>query len=80
MSEVANHSEFIEELAEVFETEADEMKAEYQLNEENWDSMAIISTIALVDEHFEKMVDAKKLGKCQKLGDLFVLVETAGNA
>jgi acyl carrier protein len=59
-----------EGLAEIFEVEPDELTAETLLSEHGWDSLAIVSTIALFDELYGKEVDIKSLTDCETVGDL----------
>ncbi len=40
---------------------------------ENWDSLAVISFIALVDEHFDRLIESEKLAKAETSGDLYRL-------
>lgn len=62
-------SEFYEGMAEILEVDADEINAEYELGAA-WDSLAIVSTIALVDEVFDKAIGADTLQECRTVGDI----------
>jgi acyl carrier protein len=42
---------------------------------EGWDSIGAISLIAMIDEHYQVTLDAKKMWACQTVGDLVALVE-----
>ncbi len=44
---------------------------------ENWDSLAVISFIALADEHFGTLVEGRKLTAAKTVGDLYTLVYQA---
>lgn len=67
---------FLNELAEIFEVETSELKEGYELDEyTNWDSLAHISVIVLIDEHFNLSVSNEHLRKCVKLSDLFYLIQ-----
>lgn len=70
-------SEFYEGLAEILEIEPGEVTPELALNEGNWDSLAIVSTIALIDEIYDKTVGGEALEKCQTVGDLEKVVAAA---
>jgi acyl carrier protein len=47
-----------------------------ELNEDNWDSMAVISAIALIDESFGITVPVERLARCGNVGDLLALVNS----
>jgi acyl carrier protein len=67
-------SAFHEGLAEIFEIDAADLKSDLQLGEKNWDSLAIVSTIALIDDLYDKTVSADALAACNTVGDLDALV------
>ncbi len=67
-------SEFYEGLAEILEIDADEVKPELELTSENWDSLAVVSTIALIDDVYDVMVSPDKLAECKTVGDIEQLV------
>ena len=64
---------FIREFADIFEVDPSLIKPDFSLIDNNWDSLAIISTIALLNEHFEVIVDGKKLTNCTKASDIAAL-------
>jgi acyl carrier protein len=66
-----------EGLAEIFEVEPEEVDRDLRLEDVAWDSMAIVSTIALIDEVYDEAVDADALGNCQTVGDIEDLAERA---
>lgn len=68
-------NDFYEGMAEIFEIDLSEVKPELDLHSNNWDSLAIVSTIALVDDCFNIMLDGKALGACEKLVDIEKLIE-----
>lgn len=61
-------------LAEIFEVSVDEITPEFDLAAHTWDSLAIVSTIALIDECFDEMVDGKALAACATVADIQMLV------
>ncbi|MEW9052650.1 MAG: acyl carrier protein [Neobacillus sp.] len=66
---------FLLELADLLEIERADLTNEYQLEEnENWDSLALISIIVMVDEHFKLSVSNEALKKCKVVGDLLNLI------
>jgi acyl carrier protein len=72
-------SEFYEGMAEIFEVDVSEISPEFALNsaEAAWDSLAIVSTIALVDDCFGLMLDGQSLGQCETIADIEKIIEVA---
>ncbi len=72
-------SGFYEGMAEIFEVEVSAISSEFVLHsgEAAWDSLAIVSTIALADECFNVMLEGKALGDCQTIADIEKLIEAA---
>ena len=66
-------SEFYEGLAEILEVDVDQVNAELELGE-TWDSLAIVSTIALIDDVYDVTVRPEKLADCETVGDIEKLV------
>ena len=66
-------SEFYEGLAEILEVETNEVNSGLELGE-NWDSLAIVSTIALIDDVYDIQVRPEKLADCTTVGDIEQLV------
>ena len=56
-------SEFFEGMAEIFEVDVSKISSEFELHsgEAAWDSLAIVSTIALADDCFNVMLEGKGL-------------------
>lgn len=70
-------SAFYEGLAEIFEIEAGEIGPELVLANHNWDSLAIVSTIALIDECANRLVEGAALARCERVGDIEALIAAA---
>ena len=68
-------SEFFEGLSEIFEIDIDKVQPELSLDEVDWDSVAIISTIALVDEVYSVFLDGDILSNCNNVRDIMDLIE-----
>ncbi len=65
---------FYEKLAEILEV--DEVKTEDKLREfENWDSLTILSVIAMLDASFGINMTAKNLQKIETVGELATLID-----
>ena len=72
-------SEFYEGIAEILEVEVEEISPDFSLQAEDiaWDSLAVVSTIALVDDCFNVMLDGQALGACITVSDIEGLIEIA---
>lgn len=67
-------NEFYEGLAEILEVEVDEISADTELEEGAWDSLAVVSTIALIDDVYDITVHPEKLGDCKTVGEIEALI------
>lgn len=72
---------FYEGMTEIFEVEPAMMTAEFELGsaEAPWDSLALVSTIALVDDCFNVLLDGASLSACKTVGDIEALIKVARN-
>ena len=70
-------SEFTEGMAEILEIEPDEVTSELSLQDHAWDSLAIVSTIALIDEVYGVAVSPNALLECETIADIEKLVAAA---
>lgn len=68
--------DFYAGLADIFEIEVDQIAPDTALADHGWDSLAIVSTIALFDEIFGKEVNVEALSNCQTVADLEKLAES----
>ncbi|PIB94189.1 phosphopantetheine-binding protein [Caulobacter sp. FWC2] len=64
-------------LAEIFEIDTAEVTADTVLANHNWDSLAIVSTIALVDEICGELLDGAALAECVTVSDIAALIPQA---
>ena len=70
-----NHNLFNEELAAILEIDLDELGPEKELDNNNWNSLSIVATIALLDEQFGISIEGEKLKNCLSVGELWNLIE-----
>lgn len=68
-------SEFYDGVADIFEVEASTIGPAFDLVAAGWDSLAIVSMIALVDDCFNVTLDGQGLGACEVLGDVEALIQ-----
>lgn len=66
---------FLTKLADVLEVNKEELNEEFILKSgDNWDSMAVLATIAMIDEQFGVTVPTKELTGCTSVGALLELI------
>jgi acyl carrier protein len=75
-------SEFHKGIAEILEIDESAVSAATDLHagEAAWDSLAVVSTIALIDDCFNVMLDGQSLTNCNTVGDIEALIDTARKA
>lgn len=67
-------SEFYEGLAEILEVDVENITPELRLEDTPWDSLALVSTIALIDEIYDEALSADALNNCETVGDMEALI------
>jgi acyl carrier protein len=70
-------NEFYNGFAEILEVSPHDISPSFDLNKVAWDSLAIVSTIALVDESFGVMLDGRSLAACNSVADIEKLIAAA---
>lgn len=66
---------FLTELAELLEVEPSEMGDNYLLNDNNnWDSLALVSVILMIDEYFQFSLSNESLRKVTTVGELLNII------
>ncbi len=70
-----NKTEFINQIADILEIEPLNLSGAEVLEEiGNWDSLSIISFVAMVDTELKIIVDPEKLKNAKTINDLIELV------
>jgi acyl carrier protein len=70
-----NKTEFINQIADILEIEPINLTGTEVLEEiGNWDSLSIISFVAMVDTELKIIVDPEKLKNAKTINDLIELV------
>lgn len=69
-------SDFRNGLAEILEVEAGDLSIDFELGE-LWDSLAVVSTLALIDEVHDVSTSADDLAECKTVGDIEALINAA---
>lgn len=70
-------NDLYEGLAEILEVEPGDLTRDFALADATWDSMAVVSTIALIDELYDETVSADALSDCTTVGDIEDLAKQA---
>ncbi|HGF7511281.1 phosphopantetheine-binding protein [Vibrio cholerae] len=55
--------------------EIDDVTLETELNEESWDSLAVVTFISEADNEFDKVVSPSEVNKATKVADLLELIK-----
>ncbi|MGL0822739.1 acyl carrier protein [Vibrio vulnificus] len=55
--------------------EIDDVTLETELNEDNWDSLAVVTFISEADNEFDKVVSPSEVNKATKVADLLELIK-----
>ncbi len=64
-------NDFFKQLAHIMEEDASAITGDKLFRDfHSWDSLAVISYVALVDEKYNLLVDVKKLNEAQTFDDL----------
>jgi acyl carrier protein len=72
---------FVEHLAEALEQSPEGLSRETKLRDiPNWDSLAILTTISMVDEQYDVTLSGPELQECETIGDVHRKVRAAGGA
>ncbi|CDG18380.1 hypothetical protein [Xenorhabdus doucetiae] len=70
-----NKTLLLSDLAELLEVDITLLNDDYVLDSKGrWDSLAIVSVIGAIDQHYVVQVNGEDLGLCQRVGDIFNLV------
>ncbi|ABU69676.1 MULTISPECIES: acyl carrier protein [Vibrio] len=67
-----NEGQVIELVKEVLVSDLDEITLETELNEDNWDSLAVVTFIALVNEKYDVVFPADKAIMAETVKDLLI--------
>lgn len=68
-------NEKLEALAEIFDCDAGELKPETQLDTLEWDSMAMLSLIAMIKARFDKKLPGVEIRAFKTVQDILAVME-----
>ncbi len=66
---------FYEEFSSLLGIDKSLISNDLKLIDLDWDSMALISTMALIDEVFGIVISGDELTKCKTFGDIYSLIK-----
>ena len=66
---------FLVELADILEIDPARVTVDFSFAEINWDSLAVVSSIALIDEYFDVIVGGQALSECNGVAEVLALVD-----
>ena len=70
------NNEFLEGMAEIFEVDTLNEESKFDELDVVWDSLAIVSTIALLDQCFDVMIPGSQLAEVSSVKEILSLVES----
>ncbi|MBQ0269545.1 MULTISPECIES: acyl carrier protein [Providencia] len=70
---MSKENQLLNIIAEILEIDA--VSPETELNEENWDSLAVVTFISEVDSNFEQVLSPTSVNKASTVQDLLKLVK-----
>ena len=70
---------FLQHLDELLDLAPGTLKGPEEIESlENWNSMAVVGYIALVDEHFNYSISPRQFANCSTVNDLLGLIKPLG--
>jgi len=76
-SYLVNEENFINQLSKILEIERKSIDLDSCLSEYmTWDSLAIISSIAYIDQHFGVTIQGKEIEACKSINVLLQLIKS----
>ncbi len=69
-----NEAKFLEIIADILEVEVSEVSLTTELNEAQWDSLAVVTFISEIDSEFDVVVAPQKVAEVSKVQELFDLI------
>lgn len=68
---------FLKDLANELEVDTRTIDDSFSLMGDSWDSVTVISTVALIDDHFDVSVEGSELEDCENVGQVLSLIRQA---
>ena len=71
---------FLEEMADILDMESHEVCESTLLHKDIWNSLAVVSTIALIDEQCGLTVPGDQLAGCKTIDDILKIIQSQTNS
>ena len=72
---MSKENQILEIIAEILEVEIEEITLGTELDEDSWDSLAVVSFISEIDSEFDQVISPSAVNKVKTVADLIALVE-----
>ncbi|WP_146490016.1 phosphopantetheine-binding protein [Vibrio sp. T20] len=72
---MSKEKKILEIIAEIIEVELDELSLSMELDEDNWDSLAVVSFISEIDSEFEQVLSPSEVNSVKSVSDLIQLIK-----
>lgn len=71
---MSKESKLLEIVAEVLEVDIEEVTLSTELDEDNWDSLAIVTFISEIDSSFDLILSPESVGEAKTVAQLAALI------
>jgi acyl carrier protein len=68
-------NQILEIIAEILEVEVEEIMLENELDEDNWDSLAVVTFISEIDSNFDQVIAPTAVNEVKTVAELIALVD-----
>ena len=68
-------NQILEIIAEILEIEVNEISLDSALDEDSWDSLAVVTFISEIDSNFDQVISPLDVNEVKTVADLIDLVE-----
>ncbi|PSU50906.1 acyl carrier protein [Photobacterium frigidiphilum] len=72
---MSKNNQILEIVAEILEVEVNEVTLTTELDEDNWDSLAVVTFISEIDSTFDQIISPSAVNKVETVADLIALVK-----
>jgi acyl carrier protein len=72
---LSKRNQILEIIAEILEIEVNEISLDSALDEDSWDSLAVVTFISEIDSNFDQVISPSDVNEVKTVADLIDLVE-----
>lgn len=70
------YKNLLNEIAKLLQIDSKDLDTHAPVNSYgNWDSLVVVSSIALIDQEYNILLNASEIETCQTMNDIFKLIE-----